>query len=241
MDSINVAVAAGKGGVSKTTTAIALSAEYARLGLKTALRDLDPQAGATLMLGQVPVENPWETPPVEITDPRTGSRFLLYPAGHRLATARLADLLRLIELGADELDILVIDTPPLLGEQMSAALQRAHLVIAPHHLTVGSLSGVAGVSQLATRLGVTAPIRRLIVMPKDRRGITSEVRSFASEADTFRGPYRSELPEDVAVVHAEAAGVPVTWLGNSRIATAYRGLAQEVLNDLGVAPNEEAR
>lgn len=52
-------VAGAKGGTGKTTTAVTLAAALASMGRRVALRDLDPQASATLALGQEPTLSPW--------------------------------------------------------------------------------------------------------------------------------------------------------------------------------------
>ena len=52
----SIAVASGKGGVGKTTTCVNLAVYYARMGLKTALLDLDPLSDVATLLDIVETE-----------------------------------------------------------------------------------------------------------------------------------------------------------------------------------------
>jgi chromosome partitioning protein len=75
-------IAGAKGGVGKTTTAVSLAAILAARQAVT-LEDLDPQASATLALGQTPPADPWTAEPLELAG--LPALFTLRPGGRALA------------------------------------------------------------------------------------------------------------------------------------------------------------
>ena len=142
-----------KGGVGKTTTAVALAAHAAEQGDRTLLWDLDPQGAATRLLGadrgaeerigevihSGGTVAPWVVPTdldllsLVPADPslRTLDRYLevdLDGPG-RLRTA-LGD--------GDSYDTVVLDCPPSVSLTAAAVLQAADLVVVP--LTAGPLA-----------------------------------------------------------------------------------------------------
>lgn len=112
---IRVAVMGRKGGVGKTTMALALAAHWARTDMRVLLVDLDPQGSATLAAGAVPDGAALAgaiaglTPvPVPVQTDLPGLDLL--PGGAELegVTAVRA----ITELVPAEVDVVIIDCPP---------------------------------------------------------------------------------------------------------------------------------
>ena len=143
-----IAIANHKGGVAKTTTAVNLSAGFARRGLRTLLLDADPQAHATYFF--VPdvteVEADLqdlvldEVPPEKVILQTRLSELDLVPATLNLAALdmqmvampRREDAVkRALEPVRDRYDIVVGDLPPNLAPTTVAVLAAADEIIVP--------------------------------------------------------------------------------------------------------------
>ena len=142
-----LAVAMQKGGVGKTTTAINLAACLAQLGQRVALLDMDPQANSTKGLSvdigpndasmfEVLVDE--EEDRVLLADALIGSKWAVWvgaahramrkleryglgPGGYARFARQVLDL---------DLDVVILDCPPNLGELTVAALTAADSVLA---------------------------------------------------------------------------------------------------------------
>jgi chromosome partitioning protein len=229
-------VAGAKGGIGKTTTSINLTAELSRLGYRVALYDLDPQASASLALGQEPVPEPEDAAPVLI-EPGDGISFHLYPGGRALEAVvqcRLEDPLR--RVGGEEFDIRVVDCPPALGARTVAALGAADLVVTPIQPTPLDVPAARDIRDMLRERGRSTVVHRtLLVRMQPVRVLTGDVRSMVAR-EFPGGVYSVEIPEDVRAAEAPAFGLPVTiYAPRCRAARAYRKLADAVLSDLGLS------
>lgn len=153
------AVVNQKGGVGKTTTAVALTAAYEDQGHHTLLLDMDPQASASAAVG-VDLANDnlvtiyhlmrdylagQDNPDafraaVQVVCGEYGVPFGVLPAGIELAAAEVsfAGVIRreyilqgLLEAILPEYDEVIIDCPPTLGLLTLNALSAAHQVLIP--------------------------------------------------------------------------------------------------------------
>src|SRR5690242_14563171 len=103
-----LAVINAKGGVGKTTVSTHLAVAAERLGLVTAILDLDPQPSSTL----------WK-------DRREGSSPAVVPA----QAARLPVLLK--QAREQEADLIILDTPPRADATASSAAAHADAILIP--------------------------------------------------------------------------------------------------------------
>jgi chromosome partitioning protein len=149
-----VVVANQKGGVGKTTTAVALASALARLGRRTLLIDLDPQAGCALMLRTGLTGDDGQPLPLERTiyavllDRATWEEVTLpSPVGCDLVPATIDLAAADVELNQQMLketllerklcelpphyQYVVLDTPPNLGILTVNALSAAHRLLVP--------------------------------------------------------------------------------------------------------------
>ena len=125
---ITISIANQKGGVGKTTTAIALSTAFTRRGKKVLVVDTDPQGNLTAALGVCPDDVPGllelMTSDMSIGDVRISTyagdlipcSILFADADRRLTQPYAFGILASkLEPYQDEYDLCIIDAPPSLG------------------------------------------------------------------------------------------------------------------------------
>jgi chromosome partitioning protein len=159
-----LAIAARKGGVGKTTTAVSLASAWARLfGLKTLLVDLDPQSSCSLALrGVIPEEGGAlstllaESTGLEVAEVAVETRIPglsmttrdlgLVTVESRMS-ARIGHeqaLRRALEITRSHFDRIVLDCPPNMGPLTLNALVAADSVLVPCPPAALSIPGVVG-------------------------------------------------------------------------------------------------
>ncbi len=157
-----VAVACQKGGVGKTTTALALAERLAMNGFRVLLVDLDAQGNATYTAGLtgernsfVALQRPAEAKG-EIQSCGWGLDVLASVPALANAdsvfteTGREYLLREVLEPLAGDYDYIVVDTPPSLGVLTVNALAAAQYVVVP---TPAEMYGAQGLHQLAQTVG----------------------------------------------------------------------------------------
>ena len=244
-----IATAMQKGGVGKTTTALALGAELARAGRRVLLVDLDPQSNLTQGLGFDPSELVGSSVYEAMLNPEQAESYMLHseigpdllPATLALAGAELQfagrfgrELLLRSALAPlrRSYDYILIDSPPSLGLFTVNALTAADTVLVPlqaHVFALGAMSQLEDTISMIRQLNPTLSIGGIVITMVDRR--TSVNALIESEARERYGDlvFQSTIPFSTKITEAPAAGVPVTeYAADSAGAKAYRALAEEV-------------
>jgi chromosome partitioning protein len=222
-----------KGGVGKTTVSLGMSGAAAVRGLRTLLVDLDPQANATEVMD---VGNPPFTVNDVLADARPGVlRDAITPSGwhdrldvvasepalehrnsptdgrggeHRLRTAMT---------GLTDYDLVVVDSPPSLGELTKNALAASHRALVVAEPTLFALTGAQQALRAidVVRRGFNLRLRPGGVVVNRFRARSTEHRFRLDELVENYGPLVLEpvLPERTALTQAQGAHVPIQAWG----------------------------
>jgi chromosome partitioning protein len=257
-----VAIALVKGGVAKSTTTLNLAAALAERGLRVLMIDTDHQCSLTFALGIRPKptdDNLYTVIHRYITDydatldqaiVRTTIGADLVPASIRLstmedellhATQRELVLKSLLIPVATQYDVVLIDTPPANNHLVRAALVAAHQVILPMEADSVSLESLAltlANIQRMRRPGLNPDLRIagvLLTRVQAQTNIHREVmdvlqHDFGDQARLFA----TQIKNSVRIRESLAAHQSIlTYEPKGPGATAYRALAEEVLDELG--------
>ncbi len=216
-----VALASGKGGVGKSTLALALAAAWRDAGHRVALVDLDPQGGATLAAGVRPPAAPLDAGPVDVHG------FALWPSGRALALADADQLDMRLAAARGEADVVVVDLSPALPDAgHSAALAAADPLVIVARLDAAGLPNVAETVGLAEARGCAW---RVVPTFKGTTGLSREAEAF------LRGRYGTAVTETVVPTDARAAEAPskrapvLDTAPRSKVSASVRALAEELL------------
>jgi len=247
-----IVIANQKGGVSKTTTAVNLSAGLARQGRRTLLIDMDPQANATFaVLGATPP--PRSVYELLITD-QPLSRFIMgtnqplldiIPSTIDLAGAEVELISRVG--GQTELrtklneaeptltyDYLIIDAPPSLGFLTINALAAAEEVIIPVSTGIFALNGIAMLETTIkqVRRALHSPNLHIAGVLCTMHDNTNVARDVVAETKRHFGDrvFKTIIPKNVKVEEAHSRGESVlTYASDSKGAEAYRDFVEEII------------
>jgi ATP-binding protein involved in chromosome partitioning len=239
-----IAVASGKGGVGKSTTAINLALALSQLGLKVGLFDADifgPSMPRMLGITGEPVSPDGKTlMPMENYGVKCMSMGFLVPEDSPIiwrgpmVMGALEQLLRDVQWG--ELDVMVVDMPPGTGDTQLTMCQRVPLtgaVIVSTPQDIALLDARKGLNMFRK---VDVPVLGIIenmsyyVCPKcgDEAHIFGHGGARA-EAAKMSAEFLGEVPLDIAIRQTSDAGEPiVVSKPTSPHAKAYRDIAQKV-------------
>jgi chromosome partitioning protein len=248
-----IAVVNQKGGCGKTTTAVNMAAAFGELGKRVLLVDFDPQAHATIGLGQDPdslkqsvydcLIDP-EVPTPGIIVPCDTERLHLLPGSVMLSSAELElakmpdkdlRLARVLRRVRDTYDVCVIDSSASVGLLTLNALVTSSDVVVPVQVHYYALEGLK-------RLLETVRFIRERFHPYSMENIRL-LLTFVEERAAFSRKIQQQLRDifgDLVldtVIHrdnhlAEAPGASQSILGyapRSKGTADYRALASEML------------
>jgi len=251
-----VAVASGKGGVGKSTTAVNLALALAQSGRSVGILDADIYGPSLpMMLG---INDRPNSPDGKVLDPieawglKAMSIGFLVPVDTPtiwrgpMVMGALEQLMRDVAWGA--LDFLVVDMPPGTGDVQLTMAQRVPLAGALIVSTPQDLALIDARKGLNMFRKVDVPVLGIVENMSyflcPHCGERSEVFSHGGarrSAEAMGVDFLGEIPLDMAIREGSDAGMPiVAGDPNGAHATAYRAIADAVWAKVSGAPARTA-
>jgi len=246
-----IAVASGKGGVGKSTTAVNLALALRELGLKVGILDADiygPSMPKLLAIRERPQAiGPNRLRPIErFGMPVMSIGFLIEeetPMIWRgpMVMSALTQMLREVEWGA--LDVMVVDMPPGTGDaQLTMAqqvpLKGAVIVSTPQDLAlIDARRGIAMFRRV--NVPVLGIVENMSTFVCPQCGTRSDIFGHGGarrEAERLGVPFLGEVPLDIAIREKSDSGSPVVATApDSAHAKYYRDIAMRVRDGLAAS------
>lgn len=207
-----------KGGTGKTTTAAALAQAAVKAGKRVLAIDLDPQANLTFTIGadqnapggyQLLHDSPAQDLIQETEQGIDAIAASPDLAAEKTTPGSAKRLQRAIDPVKDNYDLIVIDTPPQMGELTFNALQAATGLLIPLEADAFSLQGLYNITDIAHQMQRSNPELSIIgvvlthydARPKFNRYIQSVI---AEKGDEVGAPYLMAIRTGIAVSEAQA-------------------------------------
>lgn len=245
-----VAVASGKGGVGKSTTAINLALALAKTGQRVGILDADiygPSLPRLLGLNQKPQTENQKIKPIEAWGLQTMSIGYLVaedaPTIWRgpMVMSAIEQMLR--DVAWDNLDVLVIDMPPGTGDaqltlSQRAALSGAVIVSTPQDLAlIDARKGLNMFRKVnVPLLGIVENMSHFVCPDCGSRHDVFGNGGAKAEAAAIGVPFLGEVPLEMEIRATSDAGQPiVASQPDGAHAQHYLSIAEGVLAGLNVA------
>ena len=238
-----VAVASGKGGVGKSTTAVNLALALQANGLRAAVLDADiygPSLPRLMKISDRPQQIDGRIRPMENYDMKVMSMGFLVDEGTAMIwrgpmiQSALLQMLREVAWG--DLDVLVIDMPPGTGDVQLTLAQQAALAGAVIVSTPQDLALIDARKAVNMFNKVEVPILGIVenmshfVCPNC--GTSHDIFGHGgakAEAEKIGAPFLGEIPLDMDIRLNSDAGTPVVVSQpNGPHAKAYREIARKL-------------
>jgi ATP-binding protein involved in chromosome partitioning len=246
-----IAVASGKGGVGKSTTAVNLALALRELGLKVGILDADiygPSMPKLLAIRERPqaIGGNRLRPIERFGMPVMSIGFLIEeetPMIWRgpMVMSALTQMLREVEWGA--LDVMVVDMPPGTGDaQLTMAqqvpLKGAVIVSTPQDLAlIDARRGIAMFRRV--NVPVLGIVENMSTFVCPQCGTRSDIFGHGGarrEAERLGVPFLGEVPLDIAIREKSDSGSPVVATApDSAHAKYYRDIAIRVRDGLATS------
>lgn len=262
------AVVNQKGGVGKTTTTLSLGAYVAEKGFRVLILDIDSQGNATsglgvdrrqlthciydVLTGLLPIQEVILSTAMSNLEvvPSTlnlaGLEVELAREDRRGGERREYHLSQAIKSIVPNYDLILIDSPPSLGLLTINALTAADGVLIPVQSEYYALEGLSQllhtISLVQRHLNPRLQIDGAAITMHDAR--TNLSRQVAAEVRKFFGPkaFQTMIPRSVRLAEAPSYGETINrYAGSSLGAQAYRALAEEMIQRLGLAQQEKEK
>lgn len=246
-----VAFIGAKGGTLKSACTLSVGTELARRGHRVALVDCDPQATTTRALPTRQTDGS-EAPLTTVPDPLVaesmcveleqvtagGGSLSVFRSGAPFWKAQRAAVTTHIRRGTTDVDLVLVDTVPVLGDIALAAAEAADLVVIPTAPTADDLDAVDHVVA-AIQESVDRHKRIRIVLTKAISGR----RNTREALQLLRDKY-AELVYPVVIPHRTTGETANMYLrpavlydaivGDGTLTAAYQALADHIARDVAL-------
>jgi ATP-binding protein involved in chromosome partitioning len=244
-----IAVASGKGGVGKSTTAVNLAFALMQLGLKIGMLDADiygPSVPRMLGISGKPVSADGKMlEPKLAHGVKCMSMGFLVPEDTPMiwrgpmVQSALQQMLRDVNWG--ELDVMVVDMPPGTGDAQLTMAQQVPLagaVIVSTPQDIALLDARKGLNMFrkvdVPVLGIVENMSYFLCPHCGGRCDIFAHGGARKEADALGVAFLGEIPLDIAIRETSDAGTPIVLAQpDSAHAKSYRAIAERVAESLG--------